>query len=398
MDGDSKKTEGGFLTFGKEPSQFTLQGNDELFVIGSEIGNYLRMFRGKLYKRFPGLWRRTATDEEREFIKKTTGDPSHVNLPSSVSLLKASQVEEVMKGKGGRYRTVDKTEVKDGDKEAVENYASMQSALPASSTPQPTARKSAFTPMSTNTNVAQHLDPVPITTPVHIYAKHKKKIRTYPMFLNSNVDHNVLTNADQEECLVPIRLDMELEGHKLRDCFTWNRNERLISPEQFAELMCDDMRLPAGLFVRPIAESIRAQCDQYQPTEEVLKEATDARVVLKLNIHIGNISVVDQVEWDMAETTNTPEEFSKQYCQELGLGGEFITTIAYSIRGQLTWHQKTCSFSDNPLPVVAVALRNAAEADAWSPQLEILNDQDLAKKTRNQDRNTRRLRRVVNSW
>ena len=32
------------------------------------------------------------------------------------------------------------------------------------------------------------------------------------MFLNSNVDHHVLNNADQEECLVPIRLDMELEG------------------------------------------------------------------------------------------------------------------------------------------------------------------------------------------
>jgi hypothetical protein len=24
-----------------------------------------------------------------------------------------------------------------------------------------------------------------------------------------------------------------------------------------------------------------------------------------------------------------------------GLGGEFVTAIAYSIRGQLAWHQKT---------------------------------------------------------
>ena len=35
-------------------------------MVGAEVGNYLRMFRGKLYKRFPGLERRTATDEERE--------------------------------------------------------------------------------------------------------------------------------------------------------------------------------------------------------------------------------------------------------------------------------------------------------------------------------------------
>lgn len=69
---NEKTLEGGFVTHGKEPVQFTLQGDDsgELFMIGSEVGNYLRMFRGKLYKRFPGLWRRTATDEERDFIKK----------------------------------------------------------------------------------------------------------------------------------------------------------------------------------------------------------------------------------------------------------------------------------------------------------------------------------------
>lgn len=31
-------------------------------------------------------------------------------------------------------------------------------------------------------------------------------------------------NADQPEILVPIRLDMEIDGYKLRDCFCWNKN------------------------------------------------------------------------------------------------------------------------------------------------------------------------------
>lgn len=31
-------------------------------------------------------------------------------------------------------------------------------------------------------------------------------------------------NAAVPEVLVPIRLDMEIEGQKLRDCFTWNKN------------------------------------------------------------------------------------------------------------------------------------------------------------------------------
>jgi hypothetical protein len=35
---------------------------------------------------------------------------------------------------------------------------------------------------------------------------------------------SALENAQQNEDLVPIRLDMEIEGQKLRDTFTWNKN------------------------------------------------------------------------------------------------------------------------------------------------------------------------------
>ena len=34
----------------------------------------------------------------------------------------------------------------------------------------------------------------------------------------------VFENSSQPEILVPIRLDMEVEGQKLRDTFTWNKN------------------------------------------------------------------------------------------------------------------------------------------------------------------------------
>lgn len=38
----------------------------------------------------------------------------------------------------------------------------------------------------------------------------------------------VFENASQPEVLVPIRLDMEVEGQKLRDTFTWNKNGKLL--------------------------------------------------------------------------------------------------------------------------------------------------------------------------
>lgn len=40
---------------------------------------------------------------------------------------------------------------------------------------------------------------------------------------------------------------------------------------------------------------------------------------LQLNIHVGNISLVDQFEWDMSESDNSPEDFAQTLCAELGV-------------------------------------------------------------------------------
>ena len=35
---------------------------------------------------------------------------------------------------------------------------------------------------------------------------------------------NAFENANQSDVLVPVRIDLEIEGQKLRDTFTWNKN------------------------------------------------------------------------------------------------------------------------------------------------------------------------------
>lgn len=48
-----------------------------------------------------------------------------------------------------------------------------------------------------------------------------------PLLYFSFDDHDpavIHENASQPEVLVPIRLDMEIDGQKLRDAFTWNMN------------------------------------------------------------------------------------------------------------------------------------------------------------------------------
>lgn len=139
---------------------------------------------------------------------------------------------------------------------------------------------------------------------------YNKKVRTFPLCFDDSDPNLVIENSCQQELLVPIRLDMEIEGQKLRDTFTWNKNECLITPEQFAEVLCDDLDLNPITFVPAIAQAIKQQVDAF-PTDNILENQADQRVIIKLNIHVGNTSLVDQVEWDMSEKDNSPEAFAQ---------------------------------------------------------------------------------------
>lgn len=54
---------------------------------------------------------------------------------------------------------------------------------------------------------------------------HLKVKSIFALFSFDDTDPaSIHDNANLQEQLVPIRLDMEYEGQKLRDCFTWNKN------------------------------------------------------------------------------------------------------------------------------------------------------------------------------
>ncbi|CAG5126713.1 unnamed protein product [Candidula unifasciata] len=301
----------------------------------------------------------------------------HHSLATNITLLKASEVDEIITGSDEKYKAVS---LSSDTSFVVQNTKSK--------------RGNSWVP--TIPSSSHHLDAVPCSTHINRNRLSKSKIRTFPLCFDDTDPAVVHDNAGQKEELIPIRLDMEIEGQKLRDCFTWNKNEMQITPEQFGEILCDDLDLNPVNFIPAIAGAIRQQIEN-TTVAEGMEEQTDQRVIIKLNIHVGNISLVDQFEWDMSEPQNSPEEFATKLCAELGLGGEFVTAIAYSIRGQLSWHQRTYAFSEAPLPVVEVAFRNHNEADQWCPFLETLTDAEMEKKIRDQDRNTRRMRRLANT-
>lgn len=50
------------------------------------------------------------------------------------------------------------------------------------------------------------------------------QVRSFPLCFDDTDMTSMLENSSQKQILVPIRLDMEIEGQKLRDTFTWNKN------------------------------------------------------------------------------------------------------------------------------------------------------------------------------
>ena len=50
--------------WGPAPVAFRFAENEESYFIGSDVANYMRLFRGKLYNTFPNLTIRKATKDE----------------------------------------------------------------------------------------------------------------------------------------------------------------------------------------------------------------------------------------------------------------------------------------------------------------------------------------------
>jgi len=80
---------------------------------------------------------------------------------------------------------------------------------------------------------------------------------------------------------------------------------------------------------------------------------------------------------------------SKNLCIQVNNSKMFFELNIYNISYYLR--------SESPLPVVEVPFRKQAESDQWCPFLETLTDAEMEKKIRDQDRNTRRMRRLANT-
>lgn len=233
--------------------------------------------------------------------------------------------------------------------------------------------------------------------------------------------------AEQHEELVPIRLDIELDKLRLRDTFTWNLHEKLVSPEMFTDYLMEDLKIPDEA-APEIRRQIRAEmADQLQnhyphvfiddgpvePGKPYFEHKDDEmRIQIKLNITIGRITLIDQFEWDINNPYNCPEEFARQMAWENALSGEFTTAIAHSIREQSQLYTKSLYLTNHafdgrpvddpdirdsllPAPLHNIFRPQQAQKD-WMPYMYEMSEAELERTETSMMREHRAQKRQLN--
>ncbi|VDN33645.1 unnamed protein product [Gongylonema pulchrum] len=66
------------------------------------VGQYMRYHRGSLYKRFPQLWKRMATIDEKRKMQEMACPSSFLN--TNIMLVRASEVDDILMGREEKYR------------------------------------------------------------------------------------------------------------------------------------------------------------------------------------------------------------------------------------------------------------------------------------------------------
>ncbi|KAK4700649.1 SWI/SNF-related matrix-associated actin-dependent regulator of chromatin subfamily B member 1, partial [Phenoliferia sp. Uapishka_3] len=276
--------------------------------------------------------------------------------------------------------------------------------------------------------------------------------------------------AKLPEVLIPVRLEYEHEAYKLRDTFTWNLREILVTPEIFASHLCEDLRLPSHPFYKEIVTQIKRHIEEAQVIEEYAAHIGDdlaqirrenrewfeserkrrkvekgaredysdhvtepeeapvtlrdlemndgkdeeLRVLIKLTLQIGipqlditldSFQLVDRFEWDISDPYNSPEDFAEVFVADLGLGGEFRTAVAHSIREQVDVYVKSLCLlghvTGDPIPdddlrrefLPPLFEPFRSEVGDFQPVLSQLSPDEVERNDKEREREVRRKRR-----
>lgn len=197
----------------------------------------------------------------------------------------------------------------------------------------------------------------------------QRRLYSYPKF------------STKETLLIPIRLDLDIEGYRYIDSFSWNLHEKDFTYETFAAALIRDLDLPECFYKR-IAKSVQEQVEKAQKSLPWHKAVNSESLhPIFINLRLNDTVYIDRFEWDLSNPHNSPERFARVVCEDLGLSGEFEAQIALSIREQLRDYsrliQEGLKDRVTRLPPVTAAFRDRLDAEVWGPSVKYILAEDI---------------------
>lgn len=210
-------------------------------------------------------------------------------------------------------------------------------------------------------------------------------------------------SADQQEpIIVPITLNFEHAGHQINDFFTWNINDRSITPDEFATIYCRDLDFPNSTVLHSqIVSSINEQLQEYETVAAVM--VPDLQVIVNLTCSLDNRLYEDNFQWNLNDKSVSPEKFAEIVVQDLGLPRDFMPAIAhahheYLLRVKKEWLEGHLNQEHVPNGA-AFGYLSGIRLDvdelgvSWCPKVEVLTQEEIQKREIEKERNLRRLKR-----
>ncbi|TIB69684.1 SNF5-domain-containing protein [Wallemia mellicola] len=270
--------------------------------------------------------------------------------------------------------------------------------------------------------------------------------------------------AQVNEELVPIRLDFDQDYLRLKEVFCYNLKEPHITPKLLAISLCHDFGLNEYTAAHHIEKAIIDQLDEWKsnvheylnmhgpststnvglldqselnwwnsikndsiPDDINVKEELDTnidqeleediRILIKLDIVHPPNHLIDQFEWPLSTSLqeDAPELFATNFALELGLPGEFITSISHNIREQSSFYLKSLSKLNHPIDekdslskipdedfrksflpqlIDHQLERTPRDAAEFTPKLEPVSSEDLITYEKDLEKDNRRRKRL----
>ncbi|KAK6205223.1 chromatin structure remodeling complex protein SFH1 [Scheffersomyces amazonensis] len=235
--------------------------------------------------------------------------------------------------------------------------------------------------------------------------------RPTPSLKNLDNEQKLVELVNKPEVLVPIKILLENPNstHKLVDSFLWNLNESLITPQEFADIVCNDLELPNSMQSQ-ITESIIQQIEEFSYASNLqLPSDAPSVVIIDLSVNLNKYLYQDRFEWDLNQKDITPEQFASIVVDDLGLDLEFKPAISQAlheiilrVKKEIVDGSYNSEFQHLHLTRglnfecgIRIFTENSIQngTDHWEPIVEVLTPSEIERRENERIRNLRRLKR-----